>query len=124
MLLRAFVLLCRNDMGKGSFLGEFEQLVLLAVLRLGKQAYGLSVRREIQERAGREVAIGAVYATLERLEEKGMVVSSMTEAMAERGGRAKRCFQVTGLGNEALRQSLRTVQQMSEGLRLGVRAES
>lgn len=111
-------------MGKGSFLGEFEQLVLLAVLRLGKQAYGLSVRREIQERAGREVAIGAVYATLERLEEKGMVVSSMTEAMAERGGRAKRCFQVTGLGNEALRQSLRTVQQMSEGLRLGVRAES
>lgn len=111
-------------MGKGSFLGEFEQLVLLAVLRLGKQAYGLAVRREIQERTGREVAIGAVYATLERLEEKGMVVSSLTEAMAERGGRAKRCFQVTGLGEDSLRQSLHTLQQMREGLELGMRAGS
>ena len=58
-------------MAKGEFLGEFEQLVLLALLRLGEEAYGMAVRREIETRASRDVSIGAVYATLDRLEEKG-----------------------------------------------------
>ena len=71
-------------MSRGEYLGEFEQLVLLALVRLGEGAYGLSVRKEIAERAGREVAIGAVYATLDRLEQKGLVVSELGGA----GGRS------------------------------------
>ena len=111
-------------MGKGSFLGEFEQLVLLAVLHLGKQAYGLAVRREIMERASRDVAIGAVYATLDRLEAKGYVTSTLAEAVAERGGRAKRCFAITGAGQEALRQSLHALGRMTSGLDLEAEALS
>jgi DNA-binding PadR family transcriptional regulator len=105
-------------MGKGAFLGEFEQVVLLAVLRLGEEAYGLSVRREIHDRTQREVAIGAVYATLDRLEQKGLVQSAAGEPVAERGGRARRCFQVTGTGRDALRQSLRTIEKLKSGLEL------
>jgi DNA-binding PadR family transcriptional regulator len=105
-------------MGKGSFLGEFEQLVLLAVLRLGDEAYGLGVRREIQMRTGREVAIGAVYATLDRLEEKGLVASSIGEATTERGGRAKRLFRVTGAGQESLRTALQALNRMAAGVKL------
>lgn len=105
-------------MGKGTFLGEFEQLVLLAVVRLGDEAYGLGVRREIQQRTGREVAIGAVYATLDRLEEKGLVVSSIGEATTERGGRAKRLFRVTGAGQESLRAALQALNRMAAGVKL------
>ena len=68
-------------MAKGEFLGEFEQLVLIALLRLGDEAYGMAVRREIEARAGRDVSIGAVYATLDRLESKGLVRSRLGEAI-------------------------------------------
>ena len=103
-------------MGKGDFLGEFEQLVLLALLRVGEGAYGMTVRREIEERAARDVSIGAVYATLDRLEEKGMVKSHRGEPTDERGGRAKKCFRITGAGAKALERSQEAVRQMLEGL--------
>jgi DNA-binding PadR family transcriptional regulator len=101
---------------KGESLGEFEHLILLAVLRLGDDAYGMRVRREISERTGRDVTIGAVYATLERLESKGLVLARIGEATPERGGRAKRSFRVTGAGMEAVNRTRQEVESLSEGL--------
>ena len=103
-------------MAKGDFLGEFEQLVLLALLRLGDSAYGMSIRREIEERAERDVSIGAVYATLDRLEEKGLVKSRFAEPSDDRGGRPKRCFTMTGAGARALERSQQAFRQMLQGL--------
>ena len=103
-------------MSRGEYLGEFEQLVLLALVRLGDDGYGLAVRRELGERAGREVAIGAVYATLDRLEQKGLVSSKLGEPTAERGGRAKRIFHLTGEGARALQRSQQAMGRMLEGL--------
>src|ERR1700722_2562935 len=97
-----------STMSKGDHLGEFEQLVLLAILRLGTNAYGMPIRREIEERADRTASIGALYMTLERLEAKGFLRSQLGEATSERGGRAKRFFELTGAGSEALRSSLRS----------------
>ncbi|MGH7720118.1 MAG: PadR family transcriptional regulator [Gemmatimonadaceae bacterium] len=104
------------------FLGEFEQLVLLAVVRLGGDGYGMSVRREIERRTGRAVSIGAVYATLDRLERKGYVSSRTGAATAERGGRAKRHFVVQQSGVRALRQSRRILAAMWKDLELGARS--
>jgi DNA-binding PadR family transcriptional regulator len=101
---------------KGEFLGEFEQLVLLALIRLEDEAYGMAVRREIEERADRNVSIGAVYATLDRLEEKGLVKSRMGEPTDARGGRAKKCFTITAAGARALERSQQAVRQMLVGL--------
>lgn len=84
------------------FLGEFEHHVLAALIHLGSNAYGLSVRREIQERLSRKVSIGAVYTTLARLEEKGFVSSREGEATPERGNRAKRYFRIEAAGQRAL----------------------
>ena len=103
-------------MGKGEFLGEFEQLVLLALIRLEDGAYGMAVRREIENRADRAVSIGAVYATLDRLEEKGLVKSRLGEPSEERGGRAKKCFTITAAGARALERSQQAVRQMLDGL--------
>ena len=103
-------------MAKGEFLGEFEQLVLLALLRLGEGAYGMTVRREIEARAERDVSIGAVYATLDRLEEKGLVKSKLGETSETRGGRAKKCFTMTSAGARALEKSQQAFRQMLEGL--------
>lgn len=100
-------------------LGEFETLVLLALLRLGHDAYGMSVRREITERTGRDVAIGAVYATLERLASKGFVTGAAGPATAERGGRARRFFAVTAKGRAALVASQRALTRMLDGVELG-----
>jgi DNA-binding PadR family transcriptional regulator len=104
-------------MSKGQYLGEFEQLVLLAVMRV-ENAYGVPIRQEIEQRTGRSAAIGAVYATLDRLEEKGFVRSWSGEATGERGGRAKKHFAATGAGVAALLGSQRAVRQMMRGLRL------
>jgi PadR family transcriptional regulator PadR len=101
---------------KGEFLGEFEHLVLLALIRLGEGAYGMAVRREIEARAERDVSIGAVYATLDRLEEKGLVKSRLGEASEARGGRAKKCFSITAAGARALEKSQQAFRQMLEGL--------
>ena len=103
-------------MAKGDFLGEFEQLVLLALIRLEDEAYGMAVRREIEERADRDVSIGAVYATLDRLEEKGLVKSRMGEPTDARGGKAKKCFTITGAGAKALERSQQALRQMLVGL--------
>jgi DNA-binding PadR family transcriptional regulator len=104
-------------MSKGDFLGEFEQIVLLALLRLGSGAYGMAVRREIEDRTGRAVSIGAVYATLQRLEDKGYVSSFVGEPTAARGGRAKRFFRVEADGERSLRRSQEAISRMMDGLR-------
>jgi DNA-binding PadR family transcriptional regulator len=101
---------------KGDFLGEFEQLVLLALLRVGEGAYGMAIRREIQATAERDVSIGAVYATLDRLEDKGLVKSRVGESADIRGGRVKKCFTMTAAGARALERSQQAVRQMLEGL--------
>jgi PadR family transcriptional regulator len=88
-----------------TYLGEFEHLVLLALLRLEGRAYGVTARREIETRANREVSIGAVYATLDRLQDKGYVKSFMGEPTAERGGRSKRFFRITAKGVTALNRT-------------------
>lgn len=98
-------------------LGEFELVVLLAVLQLGEDAYGVPVRDEIERRTGREVARGAVYITLDRLSRKGYLRSWLADATPERGGRPKRYFAVTARGSRALRDSLEALDQMKRGLR-------
>jgi PadR family transcriptional regulator PadR len=102
-------------MSQRDHLGEFEQLVLLAILRLGTNAYGMMIRREIEERAGRPTSIGALYLTLERLEQKSFIQSDLGEATPERGGRAKRFFTVNPSGREMLDKSLVAVRRMAEG---------
>ena len=89
-------------MGKGKHLGDLEELILLAVLRLGEDAHGGSVRDEIGAQAGRRVSVSTVYVTLMRLEEKGYVRSWMGESTAERGGKAKRHFEMKPEGVAAL----------------------
>ncbi|SRR6266542_4323580 len=103
-------------MAKGGYLGEFEQLILLAVLRLHGRAYGVPIRQEIEQCTGRAVAIGAVYATLDRLERKGFVASQVGDPTPERGGRAKRFYAVRPEGVLALRQSQQAVRNMMRGL--------
>jgi len=101
--------------------GEFEQLVLLAVLRLGDDAYAVPVRREIEKRAGRAPARGAVYVTLERLEEKGYLESWLGEPAAERGGRPRRYYRVRPAGVRALEESWTSLRRMWRGLKPPVR---
>jgi DNA-binding PadR family transcriptional regulator len=86
---------------KGDRLGEFEELLLLALQALGDETYGVPVQRYLERHAGRPVAMGAVYAALDRLEQKGLVRSAMGEATPERGGKGKRLFTVTPLGRRA-----------------------
>lgn len=103
-------------MPKGDQLGPFEQQVLETLLHLRGDAYGMTVRREIAERTGRDVAIGAVYATLDRLERKGYVSSRVGEATRERGGRAKKYFEIQAPGIKALEESWRMSDRMRHGL--------
>ncbi len=100
------------------FLGEFEQLVLLAVVHLKGDGYGMTIRREIELRTGRSVAIGAVYATLDRLEEKRHVSSKEGDPTPQRGGRARRHFRIEPAGMRALGTARRLMDQMWEGLEL------
>jgi PadR family transcriptional regulator, regulatory protein PadR len=98
--------------------GAFEQLVLLALLRLGERAYGMTVRQEIEQHAGRNVSLGAVYSTLDRLEQKGFVRSRSVAAddAPERGGRARRFFRVEAAGQAALGRALEALDRMREGV--------
>lgn len=102
-------------------LGDFEQLVLLAILHLGEDVYGVPVADEIERRTGRTVSAGAVYVTLRRLEQKGLLSSSMSSPTPERGGKARRCVRVTRAGRESLRVSRQALDSMWKGLdpRLG-----
>ena len=97
-------------------IGEFEQLVLLAVLQLGDGAYAVPVRNLIATRTGRDVARGALYTALERLEAKALVISRLGEPLAERGGRPRRYFTVTPAGIGLLRDARAAVANLSEGL--------
>lgn len=97
-------------------LGEFEQLVLLALVRLGPEAYGATVRREIETRAGRELSISAVYTTLERLEQKGLVRSRVGEPTPQRGGRRRKHFELLPAGAQALKVAYEAFAGMTAGL--------
>lgn len=103
-------------MANRDYLGEFEHVVLLAVLRLDEQAYGVTIRREIEARTQREVSIGAIYATLDRLQAKGYVRSRAGEPTPERGGRSKRYFRVTAQGVSAVNRTHRALRNLTEGL--------
>jgi DNA-binding PadR family transcriptional regulator len=105
-------------MSSTDYLGEFEHIVVLALLRLGERAYGVTVRQEIEFRTKREVSIGAVYATLDRMETKGYVKSRLGDPTPERGGRSKRFFRVTAKGVAAVNRTQKALQSMTEGLSL------
>ena len=104
-------------MPRPSHLGGFEHVVLLALVRLEDRAYGVTVRREIENRTQRNVSIGAVYATLDRLESKGYVKSSLGDPTPERGGRSKRFFRITAKGVAAVNRTHTALQRMTEGLK-------
>ena len=105
-------------MQNNRLLGGFESLLLLAVLRLGDQAYGVTIRRELLDRAGKDVAVGAIYTGLDRLAKRGLVESWQGEPTAERGGRAKRFYRVTVTGLQVLNETQRALQGLLEGLDL------
>jgi PadR family transcriptional regulator PadR len=97
-------------------LGDFEQLVLLGVLRLDDGAYGAAIRQEIHARSGRDVSINAVYTTLDRLESKALLRSWVGEPTAQRGGRRRKFYAISPAGMAALRQAYRAFTAMSAGL--------
>jgi PadR family transcriptional regulator, regulatory protein PadR len=103
-------------MAQQNYLGEFEEIVLLAILRLRDTAYGVSIRQLIEEETNRLTSIGAIYTTLERLEQKGYVRSHQGEATPERGGRAKKYFHVTGSGAVALNEAMEARRKLMSGL--------
>lgn len=105
-------------MAKGDFIGEFEHFVMLAILRLGDDAYGVTIRREIESRTGRLVTSGSIYATLERLEGKGYVSSWDGDPLPERGGRTRTFYKVAVKGRKALENTERALHQMRQGLTL------
>ena len=97
-------------------LGEFEQMVMLALLRLGADAYGATVSSEIERRGGRGVSVSAVHTTLDRLEQKGLVKSRVGEPTPQRGGKRKRHYEIAPLGMKALQASYRSLRSMADGL--------
>lgn len=97
-------------------LGEFEQLVLLSLLRLGNGTWGAAIRRDIQDRLGRELPVSVVYVTLQRMERKGMVKSYVGEPTRERGGRRRRHYLIDTPGEQALGRSYRAIRKMAEGM--------
>lgn len=103
-------------------LGEFEQMVLLAIVHLGDEVYGVPIADEIERRTGRAVSPAAVYVTLRRLEQKRLLSSSMSEPTPERGGKARRCVKVTPAGLEGLRAARQALDRMWKGLDPGLRA--
>ncbi len=102
-------------------LGEFEQLVLLAIVQLKDEVYGVPIADEIERRTGRAVSPAAVYVTLRRLEQKGLLSSTMSAPTAERGGKARRCVKLTPAGRESLRVSRQVLDSMWKGLDPGLR---
>ena len=103
-----------------TMLGELEQIVLLAVLRVGEGAYGVPVHEEIVRQAKRDLTLGTVYKTLSRLEEKGFVRSYEGEPTPQRGGRRTRCFAVTSAGRKSLESAFATLRRMAGGLDVGL----
>lgn len=105
---------------KGTFLGEFQELVLLAILRLESEAYGVAIQRDIADRANRSISRGALHSALMRLEEKGLISSVFGGATKERGGRRKRLYQITNLGRNALKEAY----QVRAGFYAGIKGLS
>lgn len=103
--------------GAAEYLGEFEQLILLAILRLEEDAYGATIRRLIEEATGRDLSIGAIYTTLERLHEKRLVTPHLGEPTGERGGRRRKIYTLTAAGHAALARAYESFQNMTRGLR-------
>jgi PadR family transcriptional regulator, regulatory protein PadR len=102
-------------------LGTLELAALLAVSRLGEDAYGLAVRRDLSERAERDYSVGAIYTTLQRLEDKGLLASYASEPLPVRGGRSRRHFQITGAGARAIRDAERHAKSMWAGVGTRIR---
>ena len=97
------------------WLGEFEQLVLFAIVQLEPEAYGAAIRQLIEERAGRSVSSGALYTTLDRLEQRGLLASSWGEPTAERGGKRKRYYQLKPAGRQVLARAWQAVRSLARG---------
>jgi DNA-binding PadR family transcriptional regulator len=104
-------------MAKGDFLGEFEIYVMLALAHLAPEAYGVTIRQEITRRTRREIAIGAVYATLSRLEEKGLVRHTLSDPLPVQGGRTRKHFTLTPVGDRALAHATAMLARMMRGWR-------
>ena len=103
--------------------GVLELATLLAVSRLGTDAYGLAIRRDLTERLGREYAVGAIYTTLQRLEDKGLLTSHAGEPLPVRGGRTRRQYTLTGAGARAIRDARRQMSSMWSGVGITSRPE-
>lgn len=103
-------------MAKRPYLGNFELIVLVALIRLGEKAYGVPIAREIASTGGREVSLGGIYATLERLETNGLVSSEVGDPTPERGGRAKKYFRITPKGLREVRQTQKALKKLWQGL--------
>ena len=101
-------------------LGEFEQLVLLSLMRLGPEAYGVAIRDEIERQTGRNVALGAVYTTLLRLEDKRLVATRLGEPTPQRGGRRKKYYRPLAAGRRELAASINALRAMTRGLAPGL----
>lgn len=101
-------------------LGELEQVVILGVLRVGADAYGVPVHDEIQRLTGRDLTLGTIYKTLGRLEDKGLVTSRVGQPTAERGGRRTRVYSVSASGKRELQASMRALSRMASGLNVGL----
>src|SRR6185503_13670447 len=96
-------------MGSPTQISNFELMVLLALIRLGDEAYGVPISQEIEDHSGHDVALGSVYAALERLQDRGFVTSSVGDPTPERGGRAKKFFEITGKGMKVVQETQRTL---------------
>jgi DNA-binding PadR family transcriptional regulator len=103
---------------RGAVLAELELLLALAIVRLGGGAYGAGIRRQIEERAGRTVSLGAVYVTLARLADKGLVTHQASDPLPVRGGRSRKVYRLTASGQRALRDSAGALTRMLEGIDL------
>jgi len=105
-------------MPRSDSLGQFEQLVLTAVVTLGNQAYGVTIHQKVKDLASsKAITLGAIYVTLDRLQDKGYVSSWLSEPTAARGGRAKRCYQMEASGERALKESIATAHRMASSVR-------
>jgi PadR family transcriptional regulator, regulatory protein PadR len=111
----------RSFVARG-FLGELEQAIMLAVLRLGDNAYGVPIREELTARIGRKRSFGTIYTTLERLADKGFVTARVGDPTPERGGRAKRFYRLTAKGHLTLSRAINARHALERGLGLGIRA--
>lgn len=103
-------------MADRGYLGELELMLLLAVIHLGEEAYGVPIARELERIRGREVSVGSVYASLERLEAKGLIVSSLGDPTPERGGKAKRFFRITREGLNQVHETRRVLTRLWQAL--------